>query len=127
MKALAASLFLFAGACAEAQEPKTELASRLDRLISDRFPGTKCPGLSVAVIERNQLVFSTALGMADIEQGVPLKKTSVHRLASLSKPITGTIIMDLVVQRKLSLDAPVRRYLPELPKTYEPVTLRQLL
>ncbi|MBV8819215.1 MAG: beta-lactamase family protein, partial [Acidobacteriaceae bacterium] len=72
-------------------------------------------------------VFSTALGLADIEQGVPLKTTSVHRLASLSKPITGTIIMDLVAQGKLNLDAPIRRYLPELPETYEPVTLRQLL
>jgi hypothetical protein len=46
----------------------------------------------------NEIVFSSALGMADVEQGVPLKTTSVDRLASLSKPITGRIIMDLLVR-----------------------------
>jgi CubicO group peptidase (beta-lactamase class C family) len=65
--------------------------------------------------------------MADVEQGVPLKTTSVHRLASLSKPITGTIIMDLVSQGRLALDAPMRRCLPELPGVYADVTLRHLL
>src|ERR1700694_4487339 len=79
------------------------------------------------VAANNEIVFSSALGMADVEQGVPLKTSSVHRLASLSKPITGTIILDLVSQGKLSLDASIRGYLPELPKTYDSVTLRHLL
>jgi CubicO group peptidase (beta-lactamase class C family) len=48
-------------------------------------------------------------------------------LASLSKPITGTIIMDLVEQGKLALDVSVRQYLPEMPETYQRVTLRHLL
>jgi len=72
-------------------------------------------------------VFSKALGKADIEQDVPLTTASVHRLASLSKPITGTIIMDLVEQGKLELDVSVRKYLPELPEPYQKITLRHLL
>jgi CubicO group peptidase (beta-lactamase class C family) len=75
----------------------------------------------------NEIVLSSALGTADLEQGVPLKTTSVHRLASLSKPITGTIIMDFVSQGKLALDSPIRQYLPELPETHTGVTLRHLL
>lgn len=70
---------------------------------------------------------SSAQGMADLEQRLPLKNDSAHRLASLSKPITGTIIMDLASQGKLELDAPVKRYLPELPESYLEVTLRYLL
>jgi len=48
-------------------------------------------------------------GNADAEQNVTLTTASVQRLASLSKPITGTIIMDLVEQGKLSLDSSVRQ------------------
>jgi CubicO group peptidase (beta-lactamase class C family) len=112
---------------ASSQGAGSEIAARLNNLVSERFAATKCPGLTVAVAAGNEIVFSAAIGLADIEQSVPMTTVSVHRLASLSKPITGTIIMDLVAQGKLVLDSPIRRYLPELPKSYEHVTLRYLL
>jgi CubicO group peptidase (beta-lactamase class C family) len=62
-----------------------------------------------------------------MEQNVPMTTASVHRLASLSKPITGTIIMDLVEHGKLALDASIRQYLPRLPEDYQKVTVRHLL
>ena len=112
---------------ARAQDNSVSLPGRLEALVDARFKVTKCPGLSVAVASKNKTVFSKALGVADLEQGVPLRTDSVHRLASLSKPITGTIIMDLVEQGKLALDVSVRQYLPEMPETYQRVTLRHLL
>jgi CubicO group peptidase (beta-lactamase class C family) len=112
---------------AQTQDKEVSLPKRLESLIKDRFAATRCPGLSVAVALHDQIVFTKSLGKADIEQDVPLTTASVQRLASLSKPITGTIIMDLVEQGKLSLDASIRQYLPELPVFYESVTLRMLL
>jgi CubicO group peptidase (beta-lactamase class C family) len=112
---------------AQTQNDQVSLPQHLESLVNDRFEATRCPGLSVAVASHNQIVFSKALGKADIEQGVPLTTASVQRLASLSKPITGTIIMDLVEQGKLALDVSVRQYLPELPAFYQSVTLRELL
>jgi CubicO group peptidase (beta-lactamase class C family) len=112
---------------AQTQGKEVSLPERLESLVNDRLEATRCPGLSVAVASHNQIVFSAALGKADIEQDVPLTTASVQRLASVSKPITGTIIMDLVEQGKLSLDASVRQYLPELPAFYQSVTLRELL
>jgi CubicO group peptidase (beta-lactamase class C family) len=125
---LLASLFLLP-LCTRAQTQSKEasLPERLESRVNDRFEATRCPGLSVAVASHNQIVFSKAVGKADIEQDLPLKTASVQRLASVSKPITGTIIMDLVEQGKLSLDASVRQYLPELPVFYQSVTLRNLL
>jgi CubicO group peptidase (beta-lactamase class C family) len=123
----ALSILLLVSSVASAQSQHADISSRLKQLIDDRFAATRCPGISVTVAASNEIVFSTALGMADLEQNIPLRTASVHRLASLSKPITGTIIMDLVSQGKLSLDAPIRRYLPELPEAYTDVTLRHLL
>ena len=112
---------------ASAQDAGAAISVRLNKLVAERFAATRCPGLTVAVAARNKIVSSLSFGLADIEQRVPMTTMSVHRLASLSKPITGTIIMDLVTQGKLVLDSPIRRYLPELPESYEHVTLRHLV
>jgi D-alanyl-D-alanine carboxypeptidase len=121
------ALSLFICTWAQTQNNQVSLPQHLESLVNDRLEATRCPGLSVAVASHNQIVFSKALGKSDIEQGVPLTTASVQRLASLSKPITGTIIMDLVEQGKLALDVSVRQYLPELPAFYQSVTLRELL
>jgi len=118
-------LLICSSALCESSSPN--LTEVLEPLVSSRFAATGCPGLSIAAAYHNKIVFSSAMGRADVEQNVPLTTASVHRLPSLSKPITGTIIMDLVEQRKLSLDVSVRQYLPELPPIYQNVTLRELL
>lgn len=79
-----------------AQVDPTTIVNRLDTVAESAFKDTHCPGLSVAVARRNVVVYSKAFGYSDIEQGVPLTTTSAHRLASVSKLITGTIIMDPV-------------------------------
>lgn len=114
--------------CAKAQiSNPPELSRRLQSIVDARFVATKCPGLSVAVASHNNIILSKAWGKADLEQNVPMTTASVHRLASLSKPITGTIIMDLIEQGKLGLDNSIRDYLPELPDSYQKVTIRHLL
>jgi CubicO group peptidase (beta-lactamase class C family) len=81
----------------------------------------------MAVARANRIVYSKAFGSADLEQNVPLRIDSVHRLASLSKLVTATIIMDLVQTNRLSLDTLVRTWLPELGPAYRKVTIRHLL
>src|SRR5450755_986940 len=110
-----------------AQDETSTVASQFDRIVDAAFNAARCPGLSVAVSTNNVIIYSKALGFADIEQNVPLRTDSAHRLASLSKPVTGTIIMDLVQSGRLNLDTPVKSYLAELPTAYAKVTLRHLL
>ena len=110
-----------------AQSGTAPIAAQLDRIVDTAFKTTRCPGLSVAVSTNNVIVYSKALGFADIEQSVPLRTDSAHRLASLSKPVTGTIVMDLVQSGRLKLDTPVTTYLPALPPAYDRVTVRHLL
>lgn len=103
------------------------IIAQIDPIVERAFHATRCPGLSVAVSTNNLILYSKAVGFADIEQNVPLRTDSAHRLASLSKPVTGTIIMDLVQSGRLKLDAPVRTYLADLPASYDNVTVRRLL
>ena len=110
-----------------AQDQPATIATRLDRIVDASFKATRCPGLSVAVSTNNLVIYSKALGLSDVKQNVPLRTDSAHRLASLSKPVTGTIIMDLVQSSRLKIDTPVRTYLANLPAAYDRVTVRHLL
>src|SRR6266481_5271958 len=120
-------LLITCGGLAQEHERELALSTQLEALIDAQFPSTRCPGLSVAVASNDKVVFSKAFGLADLEQRIPLTGQSAHRLASLSKPVTGTIIMELTQGQHLSLDASAREYLPELPDRYSKVTIRHLL
>ncbi|MGK0519796.1 MAG: serine beta-lactamase-like protein LACTB [Planctomycetota bacterium] len=85
------------------------------------------PGLSCAVVHKGELVFSAGYGFADLENDVPATDATVYRLASISKPVTAVLIMQLVEQGKLDLDAVVSDLLSEWPQKRWPVTCRQLL
>lgn len=73
------------------------------------------------------LVCSVALGQAVLEQHIPNTARGRHRLASLSKPVTAVLTMQLLEEGKLALNDSVRKFIPTLPAIYDAVTIRRLL
>ena len=85
------------------------------------------PGMSAAVAVRDELHWSGGAGFADVENEVPMRGDTVHRIASISKPIAAVGAMLLVQQEKLRLEDTARMHVTTWPETYPPITLRQLL
>src|SRR5262245_153589 len=87
--------------------------ARVDSLFAvyDRDAG---PGLAVAVVQDGRLVFSEGYGLADIEHRVPITGSTVFDIASVSKQFAGMAVAMLATQGKLSLDAEVTTYVPEM-------------
>lgn len=85
------------------------------------------PGLSIAVVVRDQLVWSEGFGLADVEAASRATGATVYRIGSISKPIVGTALMQLVEQGRVDLDADIRTYVPEWPAKPWPITVRHLL
>lgn len=116
---------------ARAQQPAPALPAptleAMERAISREMSRQGVPGLSVAVVTDHQLRWANGYGFADLENFVPAKAATSYRLASISKPITATAVMQLWEQGKLDLDAPVQKYVPSFPQKEWPVTPRQLL
>ncbi|NYE35627.1 CubicO group peptidase (beta-lactamase class C family) [Nocardioides cavernae] len=77
------------------------------------------PGL-VALVARGDDVEVVALGTQD-SSGRPMARDSIFRAASITKPVTAAVVMSLVEDRLVDLDAPVGDLLPELA---EPRVLR---
>lgn len=65
------------------------------------------PGGSLAIVQNGKLIYARGYGYADRETKTPVQPTSLFRLASVSKPITGVAIATLVEKKKLDLDAKV--------------------
>ena len=102
---------------------ETDLQSQLEAL--------DVPGLSAAIVKRGQIVCASSAGMANIEENRPVTPDTLFLVASVSKTVTATAIMQLVEQGKIGLDDDVGEYLPfevSIPFSPEaPITLRQLL
>jgi serine beta-lactamase-like protein LACTB, mitochondrial len=101
--------------------------NRIEALVSAAMLAHGIPGLTVSVATEREVRWSAGYGMADLENFVPARELTVYRLASVTKPITATAVLQLVEQGKLDLDAPVQKYAADFPEKPWPVTARQLL
>jgi CubicO group peptidase (beta-lactamase class C family) len=120
LRAFALGTGLLAGAFAHAG---TE--DDIDQLMS-RYQG-QVPGASVLVIRDGQPVFRRSYGSANLEDDIAATPSTNYRLASITKQFTAACILLLAEDGKLSLDDPVKRWLPSLPAAAGAVTLRHLL
>ena len=114
-------------AAQNAQAISAAKIEKIEAAISAWMAQHKAPALSVAIVVENRLAWSNGFGLADVENSVPAKATTAYRLASITKSITATAIMQLVEKGKIDLDAPVQKYCPAFPEKQWPVTTRQLL
>lgn len=112
--------------------PTDELIARIPEFIERTMADLQLvPGLSVAVIRNDQIVYEQGFGAADLEVDIPVTSGTVFYTASLAKSFTGMTASVLSSRSELDLDAPLSRYLPALhlnpPLSAELITLRDLL
>jgi CubicO group peptidase (beta-lactamase class C family) len=101
-----------------------------EHTIAERMAHWGVPGVSVAVIDGGDVVWSKAWGVKDVDTGAPVTPATLFQAASISKPVAVMGMLRLVEARTLDLDVPVGTYLsswtlPDHPYD-EPVTLRRL-
>lgn len=125
---LLAVLAVAGAAGAQASAPGTAApGARIDALLQrynelDRFNG------SALVARDGRVMLAKGYGMASFEMGVPNRPDTKQWIGSVTKVFTATMVMRLVDQGKLSLDARVSDLLPWYRKdTGESITVRQLL
>ena len=85
------------------------------------------PGCAAAVSLNGEPVFEKAFGLADMEFNVPNTPQTIFESGSVAKQFTAAALVLLQQDGKLSLDDPVRKYIPELPDYGAPLTIRHLL
>jgi len=74
----------------------------------------RIPGAVVIILRQGKIAYFEAFGYQDREKKIPMKRDSIFRIASMTKPITSLATMMLVEEGKIQLQQPVSLYLPEL-------------
>ena len=81
-------------------------------LFEDAVARDDLRGAVLLVARRGQVVLHEAVGWADAERELPMRRDTLFRLASNTKPVTATAILLLQQDGKLSVDDNVRKHLP---------------
>ena len=100
------------------------VAAQADDTLRDARERLQTPALSAAISIDGQRVWAGALGWADVAQAHAVDLDSRFRLGSTSKAINAIAMARLIDAGKLDIEQSVRRYIPDLPETYESVTTR---
>ncbi len=94
--------------------------ARLQRVadFADRYVDTgKVAGIQVQVAHEGKVALRHTVGLADIDDDLPLRDDAVFRLYSMTKPVTSIALMQLYEQGLVLLEDPVSRYIPEFEGT----------
>jgi CubicO group peptidase (beta-lactamase class C family) len=120
----------------DGREQSVEL---VDALVNEAMNTREVPGLGVALIHDGRVVFAKAYGDRSREPKLPLQPDTVMYGASLTKATFAWFVMQLVDEKKITLDRPIGEYLtkplPEYPRyrdlaqdaRWKQLTLRMLL
>jgi CubicO group peptidase (beta-lactamase class C family) len=115
-----------------AQVPENKSLENVNRYIADlmkKLPVT--PGFAIAVVRDDKIIFAKGFGYRDVKAKLPVTPQTGFYIASTTKSFTGTAARLLAEEGKLDLDAPIKKYFPNLvlkaPLTAEQISLRDLL
>jgi CubicO group peptidase (beta-lactamase class C family) len=102
----------------------------IDEYITARMRSDHIPGVALAIVKGDQIVYLKGYGRAD-QSGRPVTPQTPFLIGSVTKPFTALAVMQLVEAGKVELDAPVQRYIPWFrtadPKASAQITVRMLI
>ena len=106
------ALILAAPFCVPAQEKPhvtseqvTHAIQQLEKLAQGQIQENALPGLAIAVVFQDKVVYAKGFGVRDATTKLPVDADTVFQLASLSKPIGSTVVADLVGEGKITWES----------------------
>ncbi len=110
----AVALALVACGAATARAQSADVLAEVDRVMEAYRLDSHIPGMVWGIVKDGRLVHVKGAGVQDIEAKRPVTPETLFRIASMTKAFTALSILKLRDEGKLSLDAPVETYVPEL-------------
>jgi CubicO group peptidase (beta-lactamase class C family) len=98
---------------------------KLDELASDTLRRTGIPGVAIAVVHQDQVVFKQGFGVRDAGKPERIDADTVFQMASVSKPITSTVLAALVGEGRIGWNDRVIDRDPSF-RMYDPFVTREL-
>ncbi|MCU1127878.1 class A beta-lactamase-related serine hydrolase [Stenotrophomonas maltophilia] len=110
-----------------ALETAGNLSNQLDTQLQTNRERYGIAGQAVLVAHNGQVFYQGASGERDPATHAPATVNSIFAAQSMAKLLTSTLVMQLVDQGKVDLDAPASRYVPDLPSAWQTIHVRDFL
>ncbi|MEM7017879.1 MAG: serine hydrolase domain-containing protein [Pseudomonadota bacterium] len=98
----------------EAQGMSSERLERLSKHMANAVEKGVMVGGQAMISRNGKVVYNETWGQRDREANKPMEKDTLHRIYSMTKPITGVAVMMLYEEGHFFLNDPIARYIPEL-------------
>ncbi len=105
----------------------TARADPIDDYVTAEMSKQRIPGLSLAVLKDGLPVKVKGYGVSNLETNSPATPDSVFMSGSISKQFIAAGIVLLNKEGKLGFEDSIRKYLPDAPETWQPITVRHAL
>ncbi|WP_401744148.1 serine hydrolase domain-containing protein [Stenotrophomonas geniculata] len=125
--AVALSCFLMATLPVSARSAPDNLSSHLDTQLQTNRERYGIAGQAVLVAHNSTVLYQGASGERDPTTHAPATVDSIFAAQSMAKLLTSTLVMQLVDQGKVDLDAPASRYVQDLPTAWQAIHVRDFL
>ncbi len=100
---------------------------KADTLFHNLVAEKQLPGIGVTLLKQGEVLLQKGYGYVDMDEKIPVEpNTTIFRIASISKCITGLALGKMMEEGLLELDASFYEYVPNYPKKKHDFTLRQL-
>lgn len=107
------------------------LADLLESYISQKLKQNNCPGLAVAIVREEKVVYQKTFGVKNLRTKESIDECSIFRIGSLSKGFAGVLAGLLAEKGLIDLDAPISKYVPDITLSSsdenKPITVRNIL
>ncbi|HOY17749.1 MAG TPA: serine hydrolase domain-containing protein [Haliscomenobacter sp.] len=126
MKSFFFALFLLLTTLTQGIAQSIDVA-KIDQLLESKIK-TGAPGLAVGIVKNGAIVYERYLGLSNLQHQIPVDPQTRFNLASVAKQFTALCVLKLVLENKLSLEADIRQYLPQIyPHLKTPIPIKTLL
>jgi CubicO group peptidase (beta-lactamase class C family) len=89
------------------------IGTAVQQLVDEAVESGDIPGVVAQVWRRQELCCDVVAGMRDVERDIPMQRDSIFGIASMTKPVTVSLALQLLDEGKLHLDEPISRWVPE--------------
>jgi CubicO group peptidase (beta-lactamase class C family) len=107
--------------------PQPDLVAKIDAYVRAEMTKRNIPGVSLAVVTKDQPPLIRSYGLANIEHQIPVKPETIFQSGSVGKQFTSAAVMLMVEDGKLGLDDQVSKHLGPVPEPWTTLTVRHLL
>lgn len=116
---------LLTGTPGRTQSIPAFVTDSLDQYIIREMANWNLPGMAIAIVKDDKVIVSKGYGVREAGKPESVNDETLFQIASCSKAFTGTALAWLDVDKKLSLDDTVRRWIPDF-RLYDPLATRQV-